>query len=304
MDAPIDWAELAGEIGALTDQGERGGNQVARDALAELLGPEQISLAVEHYVTLQPGFETARSVLSFLRHPAAMEACYRVYREDADLERRRSAVELLRVVCDARALPWVEELLEDPDGGVRVWAVGVLDQLVSGDLVDGHEDEVRRLLGRACADESPNIVERGRDVLAALEESASFEEDSPAVNGTATALVHGFLRAKREENARNLLRKLSSRLGLDLSEASVERYYKDPAQFRFAAEVTLGDLSLREAYFEVPRRLGGIASGKLSITPPVDSDPDWDFDVDVSRTSIAGVETLALSVRGSRAHLG
>ncbi|MCB9592186.1 MAG: hypothetical protein H6719_05600 [Sandaracinaceae bacterium] len=145
---PIDWTALAVELGTLGERGERGGGQVACDALNALLGSEQLRLAVAHYLDLRPGFELVRSVLSLLRPPVAMHECYRVYRESDDIERRRAAVELLRVVADVTTLPWVEEFLDDPDEGIQAWGAGVLDCLVVRDLVDGREHTVRTLVAR------------------------------------------------------------------------------------------------------------------------------------------------------------
>ena len=161
-DDPIDWAALATELDTLDETGERGGDQHGRAALNALLGSDQVRRAVAHYLDGRPGFELVRSVLSLLRSPAAMHECYRVYRESPDPERRRSAVELLRVVADAAALPWVEEFLDDADEGVRVWGAGVLDQLVMRDLVDGHEAMVESLLDRLGSHESEQLRERGR----------------------------------------------------------------------------------------------------------------------------------------------
>jgi HEAT repeat protein len=163
-DEPIDWTALARELGTLSASGESGGDQIARAALVRLLGPRQIDLAIEHYLRFEQGYELVRSVLWLLRPPHAMNACLRIYREDPDLDRRRSAVELLRVVADARALSWIDELLSDDDDGIQCWGVGVLDQLVWSELVDPDDPAVEALLRRAEGHESEGVRQRAQFV--------------------------------------------------------------------------------------------------------------------------------------------
>ena len=127
-----------------------------------------------HYVGLELGFELARSVLSLLRPPEAMQECFRLYKEDAEVERRRTAVELLRVVADASVLPWIDDFLDDDDPEVRLWGVGVLDYLVFRDLVDGHEDAVHALLGRIASADDEGVRQTGERIAAML-----AEDDAP-----------------------------------------------------------------------------------------------------------------------------
>jgi hypothetical protein len=51
------------------------------------------------------------------------------------------AVELVRVVADSRALPWVAEFLDDEDTVIQAWGVGVLDQLLWSRLIEPEEAE-------------------------------------------------------------------------------------------------------------------------------------------------------------------
>ncbi|MEM9072780.1 MAG: hypothetical protein AAGE52_30015 [Myxococcota bacterium] len=154
----IDWTELARKQGSFSS----GGISVARKALAAILGEAEIAHAVAHYIKGEPGSEVARSVLSMVRPKAAMAECYRIYREASDPNERTMAVELLRVVADATALPWIHEFLDDANQGVRVWGVGVLDYLVMSDLVDDHEEEVVALLDRIETFDA--LRERGEDI--------------------------------------------------------------------------------------------------------------------------------------------
>jgi hypothetical protein len=130
----IDWEALAREMGLLHGGGaggtESAGSNDARAALDLILGHAAIRDSVDHYVSYRPGSELARAVLRIYGSPAAMERCYELFREPGDVNRRRSAVELLRMVADDRALEWVPEFLNDPDEGIQNWGIGVVDQLL------------------------------------------------------------------------------------------------------------------------------------------------------------------------------
>src|SRR5262249_50830690 len=63
------------------------------------------------------------------------------YPQPRSLEDRRMAFELVRVVADCRALPWVAEFLDDEDTDIQVCGVGVLDQLLWSRLIEPEEAE-------------------------------------------------------------------------------------------------------------------------------------------------------------------
>lgn len=107
----------------------------AHRALAEILGDDAIKDAIEHYISGLPGSELARYVLWNIHPKVGMDYCYEIYRQDSNLERRRSAVELLRFAADERALPWVVEFLNDADPEIQVWGAGVVDQLLYEGMV-------------------------------------------------------------------------------------------------------------------------------------------------------------------------
>lgn len=142
--ARIEWEALARRLGTLRDGGESGGTDLAQTALEQILGEDEIRAAVDYYVAGRRGSELARSVLHLLQPWSAMQRCYEIFRTDPDPERRRSAIALLRVVADERALAWVPEFLRDPDEGVQTWGAGVVDQLLWSDLVD--EEDCRPAL--------------------------------------------------------------------------------------------------------------------------------------------------------------
>ncbi len=138
---PIDWQALAKELSTLqgNEDGvatEIGSRSHALAAVELLLGTERIADAVDYYVTGQPGAELARSVLWLLRPWSAMLRCREIFDSGVDQRARRSAVELLRVVADGRALPWVDDFLTDADPEIQVWGILVLEQLLLANLVD------------------------------------------------------------------------------------------------------------------------------------------------------------------------
>jgi hypothetical protein len=114
--ATVDWTELARRLGSSSESGnEHSGTDLARAALEEIAGPEVYRSAVDHYVSGAAGGELARSVLWHVHPWSAMQRCHELYETSADLFIRRRAVELLRVVADRRALPWIAAYLADPD---------------------------------------------------------------------------------------------------------------------------------------------------------------------------------------------
>jgi HEAT repeat protein len=70
-----------------------------------------------------------------------MQRCHELYTATSDLEVRRRSVELLRVVADRRALPWVAEYLANPDMEIQGWGAGIVDQLLWSELVDPEDCE-------------------------------------------------------------------------------------------------------------------------------------------------------------------
>ena len=146
MTGRIDWEALAGQLGLIERDaegglGESGGSDEARLALERILGEAEMRAAVDHYVALRPGSELARSVLWLLHPGSAMLRCREIANDATDPEERRTAVELLRVVADRRALPWISDYLDDRDEGIQFWAIGILDQLLRSELIEPEEAE-------------------------------------------------------------------------------------------------------------------------------------------------------------------
>jgi hypothetical protein len=124
--------------------------------LEDVPGEEEMRAAVDSYVAHQPGSELARHVLWLLRPRSAVLRCYEISRQATNVEDRRSAVELLRVIADRQALPWAAEYLRDEDDLVQAWGIGVVDQLLWSELIEPEEAE--ELL--CAAEQHPNGVVR------------------------------------------------------------------------------------------------------------------------------------------------
>ena len=106
-----------------------------------MIGEDTLRASVDYYIEHRPGSELARLVLWRLRPWSAMSRCWEVFKGLDEIEARRTAVELLRVVADRRALPWISEFLEDTDALIQTWGVGVLDQLLWSELIGQEEAE-------------------------------------------------------------------------------------------------------------------------------------------------------------------
>ncbi len=140
----LDWEKLARDVGSLREDGEHGSDDLAKRALAMTLGDDAIKNAVDHAISLRPGFNLARSVLWLLRPWAAMERCKEIYDSEADAQVKASAVQLLSSAADHRALPWVEEFLAHEDASIQSCGADLLDQLLWCGFVE--PSECRELL--------------------------------------------------------------------------------------------------------------------------------------------------------------
>jgi hypothetical protein len=168
----IDWEALAHEFSSVQLQEGGGHTEFASRSLAvgaveSLIGAERLATAVDHYIAGRPGSELARSVLWLLHPWASMLRCREIYDSSHDIHARRSAVELLRVVADARVLPWVDDFLADPDPDIQGWGILIIDQLLMGNVAE--LDDCEPFLARARL--HPNA--RVRDAVAQIEQLAS-----------------------------------------------------------------------------------------------------------------------------------
>lgn len=152
----IDWLNIVNTLETLYPDGERGGSDVGHQALELILGVEAIRSAVDYYIAGRPGFELARSVLAIIKPFSAMERCVEIARSEADIEHRRSAVELLRMIADRRGIAWATEFLHDDDDGVQIWAAGIVDQLLWSGLAE--PDDCGELLDEMEKHPNPGVL--------------------------------------------------------------------------------------------------------------------------------------------------
>ena len=169
-----DWTNIARQVDAI----ERGGNEYAKRAIALILGEDSLRDAVDYYITMAPGAELVKSVLSLLRPHVAMEHCYEIYCSDADIEKKRSAIDLLRMILDSSVLPWASEFLADEDLGIQRWGAGVVDQLLWCEFVD--PEACRDLLKSMREHANPDVRETHRWILGFLKKREEQETEQGA----------------------------------------------------------------------------------------------------------------------------
>ena len=112
------------------------------------------------------GSELLRGVLWQLHPYSAMEECYRLFKTEDDIQSKRDAVELLRVVADHRVIKWVPEFLAHDDQGIQNWGIGVIDQLIFSDLCD--IDDVASIIQAAKNHDNEHVRERAEYILSML----------------------------------------------------------------------------------------------------------------------------------------
>jgi hypothetical protein len=163
-DSTIDWEAISESMGI----GEASSSFAAKAAIVQIIGEQRLSAAVDYYVQQRAGSELARGVLWQIRPWSAMKRCYEIFRSDASVEDRCTAVELLRVVADRRVLPWVHEFLEDPHEGIQTWGAGVVDQLLWSHEIDAEDCE--DLLREMHSHRNPQVTERAEFIDKFLKE--------------------------------------------------------------------------------------------------------------------------------------
>ncbi len=178
----IDWRDLADKLGTITwtehGHSEKGGTHIAAQALTHVLGDAALRDAVDFYVSGAPGFEVARSVLWMLRPPAAMDRCREIILAADDDQEAADAANLLQVVADRRVFDWLPELLKSRSPGVRVWTVGIIDQLVIM-TQEVELEEAMPLLRKALDDSAEQVRHRARQVLEMAEHEAMVASTTP-----------------------------------------------------------------------------------------------------------------------------
>lgn len=128
------WYELTFSIGQ--------DSQYVSRAFETILGDEWIEDTVECAIEYGLGGELA---MNCLRHIHSEKACiyaYNVYKSSTG-ERARMAIWLIKHLTNKISYPWVEDFLNDKN--VMDWGLGVLDQLLWGQIIE-YDENVERLL--------------------------------------------------------------------------------------------------------------------------------------------------------------
>jgi len=157
MPVEVNWNQIAAALRREMPDRESAGSDAVRRALEMVLGEEALRAGVDYYVAQRSASELVRSVLWLLRPWSGMARCRELAALSNETVTRRRAVELLRVVADRRALPWVSEFLDDKDAHVQSWGIGILDQLLWSELIE--PEEAGELLERAAHHENEAVRE-------------------------------------------------------------------------------------------------------------------------------------------------
>jgi hypothetical protein len=168
----IDWDALAATVGTLRVHGESAGSDAARQALELIIGTANICEAVDHYVLNAPGAELVRQVLWQIRPWSAMQRCFEIYSQSESIDSRRKAVELLRVVSDARVLSWLDGFLDDPDCNIQYCGAAIVDQLLWSSIVQ--PEKCRHVLAK-MADHSNSAVRAIQTTISSRQSSCCDE---------------------------------------------------------------------------------------------------------------------------------
>ena len=170
------WINIVKEVGAIDENGnECSSSKMAREAIELILGKDNLKEAVRYYVAHKPGSELLRGVLWQLHPYSAMEECYRIFKESEDLEEKRDAVELLRVVADERVLKWIPEFLEYKDSGIQNWGIGIVDQLIFSRICD--EEDVTEILNNASKHPSQYVREKVEEIYSIFNSEQDLEQN-------------------------------------------------------------------------------------------------------------------------------
>ena len=164
----IDWKSIAEVLGTITyvkgGFQEQGGSKIASDALIQIIGEVALRDAVDHYVNGLPGSELARSVLCALKPPCAMDRCHEIFLNSSDAQAASIAINLLQGIADQRVLPWIADYLTSDNMGVRLWGIGIVDQLLH---IDASIDAAQAIpfLEKARLDPDERVRDRANQIL-------------------------------------------------------------------------------------------------------------------------------------------
>jgi HEAT repeats len=178
----IDWKAIAMQVGDLNWQGnvrKGSGTQSGRRALEILLGEENLRDAVDYFISLGPGWDTAEMVMKLTRSRIAMSRCLEIYKTEPNTERACSAIFLLGSIADDTALPWIPDFFNDGNEAVRLNGLRVLQNILYGyeSLSEQQVATAKELLNSATSDASATVRDRATETLNWLNGVAPEELD-------------------------------------------------------------------------------------------------------------------------------
>lgn len=182
----IDWNDLAEKL-----QNENGSSTwLACDAIELIIGHDNIKKAVDYYIDGigTESSELIRGVLWQIHSKVALHYCYEIFQNSSDLNRRIAAVELMRVLADTQkcseVLDWIPQFLADPDPTIQNWGIGVLDQLVTSELID--ETIAKDMLNTYKNHSSKFVKEQAEQILQAILDKEEFWRKAEKANNSDT----------------------------------------------------------------------------------------------------------------------
>ncbi len=85
-----------------------------------------------------------------------MERCLEIFREPLDAQQAGDAIHVLKMISDRRVLAWIPEFMASENEIVRLWTLGILDQLLIMQEAITPE-EAAPFFKQALADPSGNV---------------------------------------------------------------------------------------------------------------------------------------------------
>lgn len=132
----INWKHLQNQaINDLDDNHSLGSNAYVIRAYEIVLGEDFFRSAVDHYLSGDDAGVFARHMLSEVRSFIAMDYCYEIYQLSQDVDRKSSALELLRWIANEKVLDWIPEFLYHSESDIQNCAILIIDQMMFKQII-------------------------------------------------------------------------------------------------------------------------------------------------------------------------
>lgn len=160
----INWKHLQNQ--AINDLGDKyllGSNAYVIRAYEIVLGEDFFRSAVDQYLSGNDAGIFARHMLSEVRSFIAMDYCYEIYQTSKDIDRKSSALELLRWIANEKVLDWIPEFLYHPESDIQNYAVLIIDQMMFKKIIS--YDDILPILQQALNHPRDYIREKIKDFI-------------------------------------------------------------------------------------------------------------------------------------------